>query len=209
MGRSEPRRRQRRPGRLSLISATRAGLRAGPLLLALVALVYASGAGAHTPATAIGRAVEALGTVSVSYEEGASVSDIEAGNFPLMVGSDPKVAFMPAYAATELAGGPNVIADEIAREADLDGTLIVLVGRNLGWWSDDIADERLDELAGQARVAGADAPAATVRALVRSVQAEDTSDPPWALIGVAIVVLATGAFAGLHWLSRRRSLADG
>ncbi len=47
-------------------------------------------AGAHTPATAIGRAVEAFGSVSVSYEPGAAVSDVEAGGFPHIVDSNPE-----------------------------------------------------------------------------------------------------------------------
>ena len=40
---------------------------------------------------------------------------------------------MRPEAASELSGGPNAIAGEIAREAKLDGTLIVLVGRKLGY----------------------------------------------------------------------------
>jgi hypothetical protein len=101
--------------------------------------------------TRIGRAVEAFGQVSVSYDNGAVVSDVEAGGFPQIVGSNPKVAFMPASAAREIAGGPNAIAAEIAREADLDGTLVVLVGTELGAWSNDIGADRLAELIAAAR----------------------------------------------------------
>ncbi len=87
--RPEPRRREQLPDRIALTSDKRAGLRAGPLLLALalVALAGAPVAGAHTPATAIGGAVLAFDSVSVSYEPGAAVSDVEAGNFPTIVGS--------------------------------------------------------------------------------------------------------------------------
>ena len=68
-----------------------------PLLVALLAvLTLAQVAAAHTPATAIGRAVEAFGQVSVSYDPGSVVNDVEAGGFPQIVGSNPKVAFMPA-----------------------------------------------------------------------------------------------------------------
>ena len=154
--------------------------------------------------TAIGRAVEAFGSVPVSYDQGAAVSDVEAGNFPTIVGTNPKVAFMPASASSELAGGPDAIAEEVAREAELDGTLVVLVGPRLGTWSNDIDDERLAELERLARVAGGGSPAATVEALVRSVQAEPASSSmPWAFLGVVLLVLAAGAFVLFHRLGRR------
>jgi hypothetical protein len=172
--------------------------------IAALLLGCASDALAHGPTTAIGRAVEAFGSVSVSYEPGSAVSDVEAGNFPLIVDSNPKVAFMPAEAATELAGGPDAIADEIAREAQLDGTLVVLVGTTFGTWSDDIGDDRLAELEREAQIAGGGSPAATAEALVSSVQAEPTSRTPWALIGIALLILASGAFVVYHRLGRRR-----
>jgi len=100
------------------------------LLLAL-ATSEAGPIQAHTPDTAIGRAVEAFGQVRVSYDPGAAVSDVEAGGFPQIVGSDVKVAFMPASANDEISGGPDAVAAEIAREAGLDGTLVVLVGAKL------------------------------------------------------------------------------
>ncbi len=124
-----------------------------PVLVTILAgVTFAASAHAHAPATAIGRAVEAFGQVPVSYEPGSIVSDVEAGGFPLAVGSNPKVAFMPAFASSELDGGPNAIAAEIAREADPDGTLVVLVGSELGAWSNDIGDERLNELVREARM---------------------------------------------------------
>ena len=101
---------------------------------------------AHAPMTAIGRAVTAFGVLTVSYDPEAVVSDVEAGGFPQIVGSDPKVAFLPASTNQEIRGGPNAVADEIAREAGLEGTLIVLVGNRLGAWSDDIGEDRLAEL---------------------------------------------------------------
>lgn len=184
------------------------GARAGPLLVALavVSLAVVGDARAHSPFTAIGRAVEAFGSVSVSYEPGSAVSDVEAGNFPTFVGENPKVAFMPAEAATELAGGPDAIAEEIAREAELDGTLVVLVGRQVGTWSEDIGDERLAELVREARTVDAGgSPAVVAETLVRSVQAEPTSTTPWSLIIVALVVLASGALVAVHRLARRRA----
>jgi hypothetical protein len=172
-----------------------------PLVL-LASLAFSSGAHAHSPATAIGRAVEAFGQVSVSYDNGAVVSDVEAGGFPQIVGSNPKVAFMPASAAREIAGGPNAIAAEIAREADLDGTLVVLVGTELGAWSNDIGADRLAELVAAARQDESGvSPAFVVESLIRSVQAEPVaSGPPWRWIGVALVVLA---LVGLMVLDRR------
>jgi len=196
----------------------RAGRAAGPHLglssvthvqrLALVvvfSLVCAASAGAHVPSTSIGRAVAAFASVSVSYEQGAAVSDVEAGNFPVLVGENPKVAFMPAMASTELAGGPNAIAEEVAREAALDGTLVVLVGTNLGAWSDDIGDDRLAELIREARsdTAGA-SPAAMAESLVRAVQAEPATDAPWRWLGAAVLALGgLGAFVAVHRFRRR------
>jgi hypothetical protein len=199
--------RQRLPRRIALIPSTRAGLRAGPLLVALVlTLVYAGDARAHSPFTAIGRAVEAFGSVSVSYEPGAAVSEVEAGNFTTFVGSNPQVAFMPAEAATELAGGTDAIAEEIAREAELDGTVIVLVGTELGTWSEDVGNDRLAELEAEAK-AGGGSPAATVEALVRRVQAESTSDTPWPLLIASLVLLLSAAFVAYHRLVRRPATA--
>lgn len=174
-------------------------------LLAFVALSGAGNAAAHSPATAIGRAVEAFGTLSVSYEPGAAVSDVEAGGFPQIVGSNPKVAFMPAEALTEIVGGPNAVADEIAREAALDGTLVVLAGTALGTWSDEIDDERLAALVLAAERQASASPAAAVESLVRSVQAEPVdSDPPWVWIGVVLLVVALGALVALDRLATRK-----
>ena len=115
---------------------------------------------------------------------------------------------MPAEAVTELAGGPDAIADEIAREAELDGTLVVLVGPSLGTWSNDVSDERLAELEREARVAGGGSPAATAEALVRSVRAEPaSSSTPWALLGIVVLVAAAGAFVLFHRLGRRSRAA--
>jgi hypothetical protein len=177
-----------------------------PLAVLLLALVLVEGAAAHAPTTAIGRAVEAFGSVPVSYDPGAIVSEVEAANFGLLVGSNPKVAFMPASATSEIAGGPNAIASEIAREADLDGTLIVLAGAKPGAWSDEIDDGRLDELVSSARSEEPAGSLATmVRSLVRSVQAEPVdSGLPWGWIGAVLVVLAVGSLAAFDRLVRRR-----
>ena len=175
------------------------------IVVGLLALAGAGDASAHSPATAIGRAVEAFGTLSVSYEPGAVVSDVEAGGFPQIVGSNPKVAFMPAEALTEIVGGPNAVADEVAREAELDGTLVVLAGAELGTWSEDIGEERLTELVLAAEQQAAASPAAMVESLVRSVQAEPVdSDPPWVWIGVALLVVAVGALVAFDRLATRK-----
>jgi hypothetical protein len=156
----------------------------------VVLLVLAAGSHAHAPTSAIGRAVEAFSQVSLSYEPGSVVSDVEAGGFPRIVGSNPKVAFMPASSSGEIAGGPDAIAAEIAREAGLEGTLVVLAGTRVGAWSNDIGGDRLAELIAQAREGKSGAsPAFVVESLVRSVQAEPVdSGPPWGWIGVALLV---------------------
>ena len=177
----------------------------GPLLL--VALALPGAAGAHAPATAIGRAVEALGQVSVSYDPGSLVSEVEAGGFPTIVKSNPKVAFLPVSANDEIAGGPNAVAAEIARESGVDGTLVVLVGRELGAWSDEIGETRLAELVADARPGGSAAsPAAAVESLVRSVQAEPTSGGvPWGWVGAALLGLAVVVLVAYDRLVRRRA----
>ncbi len=174
----------------------------------IVGLMCAAEAGAHAPTTVIGRAVEAFGDVPISYDPGAAVTDLEADRFNLIVDANPKVAFMPASASSELAGGPDAIADEIAREANLDGTLVVLVGTKLGAWSDDIDDDRLAELVRDAQTPGGPV-VSTVETLVRSVQAEPTSETPWGWIGAGLLVLAVGVLIVFDRVARRRlSRAD-
>jgi len=170
----------------------------------LAGLVFSASAHAHAPATAIGRAVEALGQVSVSYDNGSVVSDLEAGGFPLIVGSNPKVAFMPASASSEIAGGPDAVAAEIAREAKLDGTLVVLVGAELGAWSNDIGADRLAELVAAAQLDKSATSPSVVESLVRSVQAEPVdSGPPWGWIGAALLGCAVLALLAFDQLTRR------
>jgi hypothetical protein len=172
--------------------------------LVLVALACAADADAHAPTTSIGRAVDALGGVSVSYEPGAAVSDVQAGGFPHLVDSNPKVAFMSASASTELAGGPDAIAGEIATEARLSGTLVVLVGTRLGTWSNEIREPRLAELVDEARASSAGgSPVATVESLVRLVQEESTDGRSWKWIAAGIAVIAIASLALLVRLSRR------
>jgi hypothetical protein len=175
-------------------------------LLVLVMLAVAGNADAHAPTTAIGRAVEAFSQVSVSYDPDSVVRDVEAGGFPLIVGSNPKVAFMPASASSEIGGGPDAVAAEIAREADLGGTLVVLVGTSLGAWSNDIGADRLAELVAAARTdTSGTSHASVVESLVRSVQAEPAdSGTPWGWIGAALLVLALGGLVAFDRLIRRR-----
>lgn len=176
-----------------------------PLAVLLFALVLVEGTAAHGPTTAIGRAVEAFGSVTVSYDPGAVISDVEAGNFPRIVDSNPKVAFMPASAESEIVGGPNAIASEIAGEAGLDGTVVVLVGTKLGVWSDEIGDERLAQLVAVAVPSTpGDSLAPVVASLVRSIQAESVdSGPPWGWIGGVSLMIALGALVAFDRLLRR------
>ena len=210
-------RRRHLPGRVSLI-ARRAGRPSGrpalglalAVVVAAALLVRASDAVAHAPTTSIGRAVAAFGSVSVSYEPGAAVSDIEAGNFPHVVGSNPKVAFMGREAASELAGGPDAIAAEIAREARLNGTLIVLVGTRVGAWSNEISDERLAKLVAEARATNTGASSAElVGSLVRSVQKESADSTPWGWLLAVIAALALVSLLVLARVSRRSAVPQG
>jgi hypothetical protein len=180
-------------------------MRLWPVLVGIVTLVAAGDAAAHAPTTAIGRAVTAFGVLSVSYDPESAVSDVEAGGFPQIVGSNPKVAFMPGSTLQEIRGGPDAVASEVAREAGLDGTLVVLAGRRLGAWSEDIGEERLAELVAAAEAPQAGSPAAAVESLVRAVQAEPTDwDPPWGWIAVAMLVLAAAALVAFDRSVRRR-----
>ena len=202
---------RRLSGRVSLIAGNAGRPTGRPafglavvIVLAAALLLPPSDAAAHVPGTSIGRAVTAFGSVSVSYEPGAAVSDIEAGNFPDVVGSNPKVAFMSSGARTEMTGGPDAIAAEIAREARLSGTLIVLVGTKLGAWSNEMSEERLAELVTEAQPAnGGGTSAALVRALVRSVQVESADTTPWGWLSAAIAALAIGSLLMLALVSRR------
>jgi hypothetical protein len=116
-------------------------------LAVLVLLALPGAAPAHSPATAIGRAVEALSQVDVSYDPGAAVSEVEAAGFGALAGDGIAVAMLPASALSEITGGPQAVASEVAREANVDGTLVALVGTQLTAVSDGIAPRRLTELA--------------------------------------------------------------
>jgi len=113
---------------------------------------------------------------------------------------------MPASTEDEITGGPNAVAAEIAREADLGGTLVVLVGTELGAWSNGIAADRLAELVSDARTNKSGiSPAAVVESLVRSVQAEPVDSPaPWGWIGAVLLALAAGALVAYDRLVRRK-----
>ncbi len=112
---------------------------------------------------------------------------------------------MPASATDETSGGPDAVAAEIAREANLAGTLVVLVGTKLGAWSADVDEERLDTLAREASSTDAASRAAAVERLVRSVQAEPRDRGlPWGWIAAVLVVLAVGALVASDRLVRRR-----
>ena len=146
----------------------------------------------------------------MSYEPGAAVSDIEAGNFPHVVEPNPKVAFMRREAASELAGGPDAIAGEIAREARLNGTLIVLVGTKVGTWSNEISEERLARLVSEARASNTDGSSAElVGSLVRSVQTESVDSTPWGRLLAVIAALAIGSLLVLARVSRRSAVPQG
>jgi hypothetical protein len=172
----------------------------------LAVLVAAAEAGAHAPTTAIGRAVEALAQVPVSYDPGAAVSDVEAANFSQVVGPRTSVAFLPASAVDELPGsGPNDVAAEIAREAALDGTLVVLVGERLGAWSEDIGRERLAVLVAEVEARPAETRAAAVDDLVNRIGAEPgDAGTPWGWIAAGLAALAAGALVVFDRVARRR-----
>lgn len=175
------------------------------VVLAIVALVAAVEARAHSPSTAIGRAVEAFGQVSVSYEPSSLVSEVQAGGFPTIVGEDMKVAFMPASTENEILGGAEAVAIEIAREAELDGTLVVLVGTRVGAWSNDLDADRLDTLVRGASMPSDGSPAAAVESLVRQIQGEPKeASTPWGWIALALCVPAVALLVGADQLARRR-----
>lgn len=135
------------------------------------------------------------------------MTDVEAANFNQIVAGLPvAVAFLPAAAATEIGNDdPDAVAEEIAREAELDGTLVVLVGDRLGAWSDELVHARLDELAVRAETLGRGSPVAATEAFVRSVAAEATDGGMrWTLVGIALVAAAGAALVVFSRSARRR-----
>ncbi|MGH3132979.1 MAG: hypothetical protein ACRDNY_04425 [Gaiellaceae bacterium] len=136
------------------------------LAVSVVLLVGAGEARAHSPATAIGRAVEAFGQVAISYDPGSVVSDVRgrwlSADRGHLCGQERD---LHVTAEDEILGGPGAVASEIAYEAGLDGTLVVLVGTRLGAWSADIGDDRLAELVRNAGGAPGGSPAAAVENL--------------------------------------------
>jgi hypothetical protein len=91
-----------------------------PFAVLVVALVLVEGAAAHAPTTAIGRAVAAFGSVPVSYDPGAIVSDVQAANFGLLsVQAEPVDAGPPwgwiGAALVVVALGGLVAFDRLVR----------------------------------------------------------------------------------------------
>ena len=144
-------------------------------LAVVVVLALPAAASAHAPTTAIGRAVEALSQVDVSYDPGAAVSDVEAGGFGTLAGDGIAVAMLPTSALSEIAGGPQAVASEVAREAHLDGTLVALVGTRLAAVSEHMPAERLDELVREAS-AEPGSPAVRLERLTNAAAGEDCAD---------------------------------
>lgn len=165
-------------------------------LSVVVVLTLPAAASAHAPTTAIGRAVEALSQVDVSYDPGAAVSDVEAAGFGALAGDGIAVAMLPPSALSEITGGPQAVAAEIAREAQLDGTLVALVGTRLTAVGQRVPPDRLDELVREAS-AEPGSPAVRLERLTRAVRAEqpDTADgTPWGWVaGVAAGLLLVAA----------------
>jgi hypothetical protein len=159
-------------------------------------LMLPAAASAHSPATAIGRAVEALSQVDVSYDPGAAVSDVEAAGFGALAGDGIAVALLPASALSEISGGRQAVVDEIAREAALDGTLVALVGTRLAAVSNDLPPQRLDELVSEASSAPGP-PASRLESLTRAVRTEQPDrggDNEWGWVaGIATAILLVGA----------------
>jgi hypothetical protein len=166
----------------------------------LVASLLAAAGAAHPPATTIGRAALALREVRVSYEPGSLVSQLEAEGLLRIVDENVRVALLPASVFAELPGDASAVAAEIARESGVGGTLVVLTGRQLGAWSNEIADDRLAALVRDVEAeSGAGSRAAAVETLVRRVKAEPKQRrPPWTVITVvgSIALLVALAVLG-------------
>jgi hypothetical protein len=165
----------------------------------LVALLLAAVGAAHPPATTIGRAALALREVRVSYEPGSLVSELEAEGLLRIVDENVRVALLPASVLAELPGDASAVAAEIARESGVGGTLVVLTGRQLGAWSNEIAGDRLAALVRDVEAESAGSRAAAVETLVRRVEAEPKQRrPPWTLITVvgSIALLVAIAVLG-------------
>jgi hypothetical protein len=186
------------------------------LLLLVFGLAAVAPAFAHAPGTTIGRATEALGAGTVSYDPGAALSELDAGALErrLQATHAIAVALVPATALSEVAGGPNGVAAEIARESRVHGTLIVLAGRQLGAWSDAVGPDRVGELIRAAHGNGEAGGLQTVLDLIGRVEAEvptQTGDgsgfvPWWAVVvvaGLATVALGTGVLRFRSRPSRR------
>jgi hypothetical protein len=182
------------------------------LVALLVCAAFPGGVGAHPPGTAIGRAVTGLQQGPVTYDSGAAIGEQEADGLLRVVCPDPRVrvALMPAEALTELpAGGGSAaaVAAEVAREADVGGTIVVLAGRRLGVWSEDISPERTGVLVQEAEQAYPAGPLSLrVTELVGRLRAEPVdAGTPWGVIAAVVSIVAIAALAGLHVGLRRRS----
>jgi hypothetical protein len=121
---------------------------------------------------------------------------VEAAGFGALASEGIAIAMLPASALSEITGGPQAVAAEVAREAHLDGTLVALVGTRLTAVSQRVPPERLDELVREASTESG-SPAVRLERLTRAVRAEqpDAGDgTPWGWVAsVAAGLLLVGA----------------
>jgi hypothetical protein len=166
-----------------------------------IATTFPASAPAHAPTTGIGRAVLAFEAVPVSYDPASPLTELDA-EVPLRAGAGDRlhVALMPASALEEVSGGPDAVAGEIAREARLRGTLVVLAGSRFGAWSDEIGEGRLAALVSRS-TSGERAPVVELRDLMSAIRAEPKNeDVPW----IWIVVPGTATVLVGLWLAARQ-----
>ena len=176
------------------------------MVVAAATLTVVSTASAHSPMTAIGRAVTGLESVQVTYDPEATLGAREADGLQLRVRDTPvSVAVMPAFALEEIAGGADAVAGEIAREASLDGSLVVVAGTSLGAWSNTVDESELDAIVASTRKTAADQElGVAVEDLVAKVVAA-TPPPgsafPWVWVAVGTTVVL--AVVLVLWLRRQ------
>ncbi len=112
---------------------------------------------------------------------------------------------MPADALSEQPGGATAVADEVAREASVGGTVVVLAGRQLGVSSEDVGADRAAALVREAERAYPTGPLSLRAGHLVSLLREEPVDagPPWGVIAAVGSAIVLALLAALHHRTRR------
>jgi hypothetical protein len=178
-------------------------------LSVLIPLVLAAGAQAHDSGPAIAAAVEALRQGPISFNSSAAVSEQQADavNQRLHRSSGIAVAILPVDFSLSAVGA----ARELELHLDRPGTIIALLGGDLGATSTDIDGRLLGALVDQSQqVYDREGAVPALTGLIDSIEAardapaDDDGGGRMGVVLVTVAALLAGSVLALFGLRRAR-----